>query len=304
MKCIEEIDWSGIQRRVRRAWKIVLIVFLLNITLIMLKAYVYVITLSLTVLAYLVDSLFDILNDMIVLLALRRSSKPPDMDHPYGHGKYEALARVVLSLFLLFTAINIIFEGIKRFLSKEYYLLFPRIVFYILPIFLAAYAFISILELYFSRKLELSILESSSLHYITDPMTTIIVIGAVYFSSMGFWYIDIVGSIIICGIIIYSFFKIFSGASSILLDKYIIEPNIIRNLILEAFKHEVKDVHAIKSRSDGFGVYLEFHLLVAKDFDIESAHKLSHDVEEYLRKVFRNINFHQILIHIEPFEGD
>jgi cation diffusion facilitator family transporter len=61
-----------------------------------------------------VESITDVLSGFVVYFGLKIARKPADADHPYGHGKAEPIAAVVVSLTLMVAAFGIIYEGIRE----------------------------------------------------------------------------------------------------------------------------------------------------------------------------------------------
>ena len=61
-----------------------------------------------------VESITDVLSGFVVYFELKIARKPADADHPYGHGKAEPIAAVVVSLTLMVAAFGIIYEGIRE----------------------------------------------------------------------------------------------------------------------------------------------------------------------------------------------
>src|SRR5271169_826959 len=64
-----------------------------------------------------IESITDVLSGLVVYFGLKIAVKPPDEDHPYGHGKAEPIAAVVASLVLIAAALAIIYEGIREITS-------------------------------------------------------------------------------------------------------------------------------------------------------------------------------------------
>ena len=60
------------------------------------------------------ESFTDVFSGLVVYFGLKIAVKPPDADHPYGHGKAEPIAAVVVSLALMAAALGIIYEGIRE----------------------------------------------------------------------------------------------------------------------------------------------------------------------------------------------
>ena len=60
------------------------------------------------------ESLTDVLSGLVVYFGLKIAAKPPDADHPYGHGKAEPIAASIVSLALIAAALAIIYGGIRE----------------------------------------------------------------------------------------------------------------------------------------------------------------------------------------------
>ena len=79
-----------------------------NIALSLLKLAAGILGRSGAMIADAVHSISDLATDVIVLIFARISSKPEDAGHNYGHGKYETLASILISLCLLYTSISLL----------------------------------------------------------------------------------------------------------------------------------------------------------------------------------------------------
>lgn len=297
---MKEEQWINIAYNLKRAKRAFISIISVNIIIIIVKTYLFLITGALILMAFLADSILDILNDVISIFAVHRASKPPDMDHPYGHGKYEALARIMISIALFFTAFEIVSESLNRILTGSSKLVISQLVLYLIGILALVYVVISVSELIAAKRTEVNILKASAWHYITDPITSIFVLVSLWLVSIGYWLFDIIGASIICVLIGFSALGIFKEASTILLDQAVIDSKRIRDAILAKFYPKVVDCHDIRTRTDGFGIYLECHILVKDDLTVKEAHDIAHKVEDFIRKRFREKLFHGITIHIEP----
>ena len=88
-----------------------------NAILVALKFVAGVLSHSSAMIADAVHSLSDFITDIIVLIFVGISAKPQDQSHDYGHGKFETLASMFISLALLAAAIGIIVSGAVKFVS-------------------------------------------------------------------------------------------------------------------------------------------------------------------------------------------
>lgn len=173
---MKEEQWINIACNLKRAKRVLINIISVNIIIIIVKTYLFLITGALILMAFLADSVLDILNDVISIFAVHRASKPPDMDHPYGHGKYEALARVAVSIALFFTIFEIVSESLNRILTGSSKLVVSQLVLYLIGILALVYVVISVSELIMAKRTEINILKASAWHYITDPITSMFVL--------------------------------------------------------------------------------------------------------------------------------
>ena len=86
----------------------------INLTLALVKISTGVIGNSYALIADGIESTTDIFSSLIVMGGLRISTRPPDDDHPYGHGKAESLAGLIVALFLLGAALLIAVQSIRE----------------------------------------------------------------------------------------------------------------------------------------------------------------------------------------------
>jgi cation diffusion facilitator family transporter len=102
------------EQMVQRGLKSSLIGIGFNFVLASFKCTVGVIGHSFALIADGIESISDVISSIVVYLGLRLAIKPPDEDHPYGHGKVEPVAAIVVSLALILAAIVIGAESINR----------------------------------------------------------------------------------------------------------------------------------------------------------------------------------------------
>src|SRR6202021_1530813 len=102
------------EQMIQRGLKSSLIGIVFNLVLALFKCAAGIIGHSFALIADGIESLSDVISSAVVALGLWLAIKPPDRDHPYGHGKAEAIAAVVVSLALIGAAIAIAMESISE----------------------------------------------------------------------------------------------------------------------------------------------------------------------------------------------
>ena len=162
-----------------------------------------------------------------------------------------------------------------------------------------AYIIIAIIETILAKRLRIDILKSTALHYVTDPAYTIIVLISVYLSSIGYIFVDIILSLLLSLLLIFGAISILRRQSKVLLDVSVIDKKKLRSEILREFADKIIDCYGIKSRTDGRKVFLELTLKLPKDLKLDEAHKIVDEVEEFIRKNYKE-KFGHIYVHYEP----
>ena len=88
----------------------------INLLLSAIKGAAGILGNSYALIADAIESLSDVATSFIVWAGLKISIKEPDQDHPYGHGKAEPLAALLVSLSLCIASFVIVFQSIKNIL--------------------------------------------------------------------------------------------------------------------------------------------------------------------------------------------
>jgi len=97
-----------------------LVGIIVSILLAVTKGVAGIIGNSYALIADAIESVSDVFTSLIVIAGLKIASKPPDHDHPYGHGKAEPLAVIVVALALLAAAIIIIVQSIHEIITPHH----------------------------------------------------------------------------------------------------------------------------------------------------------------------------------------
>jgi len=140
-------------------------------------------------------------------------------------------------------------------------------------------------------------MKSNALHLLTDVYTSLGVAFSLLIVHLTGWYIldPIIGIVLAC-YIMFEAFKMMKEAFPPLLDARLSkEEEII--LIIESFKDEYIEYHDFRTRRSGAEEYIDFHLVVESNKNIETLHDLCDRIE---KKIQRNFHKANTLIHLEP----
>jgi len=177
--------------------QVALFSLIITVLLVAVKIIVAYLSNSISVFSEALNNGLDLVTVLITLLAIRISTRPPDKDHTYGHGKYENLSAlfqlVVISLLCFF----VIYKSIQRIILKDFELMLNNYVF----IVLIGSILVNIIRVYFvgsvARKYNSYAFKAEFLNYLSDIISSLIVVIGLFIARAGFYLADPIASIII-----------------------------------------------------------------------------------------------------------
>jgi len=266
------------------------------IILIIVKAIAWYLSSSVGILASLVDSLMDSFASIINLFAVRYALQPADEDHQFGHGKAEPLAGLAQASFIAGSAVFLIFNAIER-LQNPHELSHGTV-----GIAVMAFSIVLTLLLVTYQKHVIKVtnnlaIKADSLHYVTDILTNISILIALFLTLKGYLWADATFAIFIALYIFKSAFEIGHNSFQQLMDKKLDEDT--ENLILKTI-NETKDVlgfHDFKTRQSGQLVFIQFHLELDERLSLLKAHEIADGLEKKLMALIPDAD---IIIHEDP----
>lgn len=277
--------------------KILLIILIANFIVAFLKIIIGAMIKSSSIMADGFHSLSDGSSNIVGLIGVNFASKPKDIEHPYGHYKFETLSGLFISFMLFTVGLKVIFNAIERF-KNPVVMNISMVSMIILFFTLVINIIISVTEYKKGIDLKSSILISDSMHTRCDIYISTGVIFTLIAIKIGAPpVIDPIASLIVSALIIHAAYEIFKENADILVDKSAVSTEEIRNLVMNF--ELVKDTHKIRSRGNNNFLYIDLHILVEPDLSIEESHILVHNIEEVIKTKINNNT--QIMAHLEPY---
>jgi cation diffusion facilitator family transporter len=243
-------------------------------------------------------SLSDGASNIIGLVGIRLASQPKDIDHPYGHKKYETFFSLGIVMLLFIISISLIHQALERFRNP----VAPRVdikSFTIMTITMIINILVMNYEYRQGKRLKSDILTSDAMHTKADIFTSLSVIIALIVIKLGYPVFDPIATIFISLFIAYSGFNIVRHSSAILCDTAaILDDKRIVDIVLGV--KGVKTCHKIRTRGRPDDIYLDLHVQVSPDMHVDNAHKISYAIEEAIKKGIPEVT--DVVVHVEPKE--
>lgn len=251
-----------------------------------------------------IHSLSDLLSDAVVLLFTHISSKGKDRNHSFGHGKFETLATLIVSIILISVGGNLMSNGVKSIIGIFNGIEIPKPGYIAL---VAAAVSIALKEwLYHTtvrvgKKTGSTVVIANAWHHRSDALSSIgslIGIGGAIVLGDKWTVLDPLASCIISIAIIVVAVKMALPSLAELLETSLpedIEKEIIQ---LTSSVKGVNDIHDLKTRRNGISFIIDAHIVVNPEISIVEAHDISTDVEDALRAKYGPET--QLSLHVEP----
>lgn len=264
--------------------------------LILAKAFAWLLTGSVSVLASLVDSAMDAGASVVNLLAVRWSLQPPDEEHRFGHGKAEALAALGQATFIAGSALFLGLEALDR-------LLHPRPVEEIgtgvAVICLAIVLTLGLLAVqrYVINRTNSPAIRADALHYATDLATNAATLAALVLALFGWPGVDPILGLAIGVYILRSAAQIGHEAVQLLMDRELPEEQRQHIVGLAEAVPQVRGVHDLRTRQSGQSLIIQLHLEMDDQLPLVRAHQIATKAEMAIRAQYPDSD---IIIHQDP----
>ncbi len=266
-----------------------------NVLLFILKYWAGIVTGSIALIADAWHTLSDSVSSVIVLIGGKISNKPADEEHPFGHGRAEHIAAIIIGVLLAIVAFDFVLSSIEKFGIHEK-TVFGTIawVVTILSILIkegmAQYAF------WAAKKANSSILKADGWHHRTDALSSVVILIGIAVGKY-FWWTDAVLGFIVAIMIGYASFEILSKDIKSLLgerpsDELLIS---IRETAQKACNTPLH-LHHIHLHNYGNHTEMSCHIKLPPEMKLVEAHEICSKIEQAIKNEFGYIS----TVHPEP----
>jgi cation diffusion facilitator family transporter len=258
---------------------------------------------SLSVVADGIDSAGDVLISLMTLYIASLLIKPPNIKFPYGYGKAEQNATIVLAVIIFFAGAQLAISSISRLIDGTYgempgKLAITAIVFsIIIKIILARY------QMHIGKKTESSMLLATAKNMQGDIVISCSVLAGIIFTHLfQLPVLDLIFAILVSLWVIWIAIKIFLETNLELMDGNI-EKSVYENVfkIVESTPG-VRNPHRMRIRRAGHKLMINIDIELDGNMTLSNAHKISHIVEKNIKDGLEHDVF-DVVIHVEPY-GD
>jgi cation diffusion facilitator family transporter len=235
----------------------------------------------------------------VVLWGAKTSARPPDKEHPFGHGRIEVIASVIIGAILATVGLNFLIESIRRLINQEPAAYRPLAI----AVFAASVVLKEVLARFAiigGRKTNSKSLIADGWHHRSDAIASALILVGILLGRY-FWWIDGVLGIAVSLVIFWATFDILRISVSSLIGERPNEELIkkIRSLVNDSIDIEV-DLHHLHMHQYGNHKELTFHISLPEDLKLKNAHRIAHTLE---MRILEQMGL-ETTIHVDPQEED
>jgi len=284
-----------VEERTRLGLNAVRIAMAVNIFLAILKVLLGILANSIALIGDGLDTTVDVVKNVIVYKGTEIAARPPDSEHPYGHGRAETISSSIIGVSVALAGAFVMYEAIARFGKTEAQDLLMMIgasISILGKIFLSAYMSIV------GKKTSNQALIANAKDYFGDILSSIsVLLGGILIRVTHKSYFDSIASIFVALIIIYMGYDILKPAVSEIMEAT--DENVAREVekIINDFDN-ICNPHQIRVRKLGSYYVVDLHLEFPQDMSVEDAHKIATEVEKKVKEQLNGVL--EVMIHIEP----
>lgn len=286
-----------IEQRLRM--KAILLSFLVGVALMALKFLTYRLTNSSAVLSDALESIINVVASAFAALSVWMANKPPDSEHPYGHGKIEYFSAGFEGALIVGAAVGIFYTGVQQ-------LRLPHT----LPHLeqgigiLAAAAIVNLLLGMFlirrgTRTNSIALIADGK-HILTDVYTSMgVVAGLALVALTGWIWLDGVVACLMGLNILYAGGRLVSHSYARLMDAS--DPQLLDRIarLLEQHRRPAWiNIHQLRAWRAGRTTHIDLHLVLDRDATLDEAHQEAKILEKLLLEQFHGDA--SVLVHMDP----
>jgi cation diffusion facilitator family transporter len=271
------------------------------------KLAAYLVTASVSVLSEALHSGLDLVAALMAFFAVRQARQPADVEHRFGHGKFESISGFVEGILILVAVALILYRAVDRIVTGTSEVREPLLGIAVMGVSAVVNVLVSRLLFRVARRTDSVALEADAWHLRTDVWTSAGVFAGLSIIAVGskispalreLHHLDPIIAIGVALVIARAAWDITRRSWDHLVDRALPAEEVaqIERLIQEHYP-TIAAYHRLRTRKSGPQRQIDVHVVVAGDMPVAEAHQICDDLEGDLREMFPGS---EALIHVEP----
>ncbi|SDC23491.1 cation diffusion facilitator family transporter [Pelagirhabdus alkalitolerans] len=249
----------------------------------------------------------DVISSITVLAGVRAANKPPDKEHPYGHGKAESISAIIVSILLIIVGFEIAWSSLQVFWGEA--IIAPRgMALIAITISIVSKELMYQYKNRLGKRINSPALMADAWHHRSDVFSSMGVLigvgGAIIGDQLGYAflvYLDPLAGMIVALFIIRIGYQMIRKSIHMVLENILDEEESARFITTTKSITGVLQVDELRARSHGQYVVLDLKIGVDPALNVEKAHQISKRVKQALMNEHHDVS--DVLVHVNPYSG-
>ncbi len=250
-----------------------------------------------------IESTTDIFSSILVLLGLKYANRPPDKNHPYGHGRVEPLVTFIVVGFLITSATVIAYKSLQNINTPHE---LPKVwTLFVLGAIILWKEISYQIVLHKSKQTKSSSLKADAWHHRSDAITSVaafIGISIALIFGEGYEIADDWAALFASGFILYNSYRIFRPALGEIMDEHIYDDLVQEIRSISITVPGVMDTEKCFVRKAGLQYHIDLHAIVDGNLTVKKGHDIAHQLKDTLKEQLPQLG--HVLIHVEPHDKE
>lgn len=291
-------EYAGQPERSPRTY--ILLSIAAAVVTIVLKFGAFLLTGSVGLFSDAAESVINLVAALVAFWMLTVAARPPDEEHAYGHTKAEYFSSGLESTLILIAAAGIAWAAIERLMH-----LVPLENLGVgLAVSLLATGInggVAFILLRAGKRLRSITLTADAHHLLTDVVTSVgVVVGIVLVGITGWFALDPLIALLVAANITWTGFHLLDASAHGLLDTALPRADLeVINQVLDKYREQGIDFHALRTRMSGQRRFMSMHVLVPGKWTVRHGHALCEEIE---RDIIGQLPYSTVFTHLEPVE--
>jgi cation diffusion facilitator family transporter len=246
-----------------------------------------------------IESALDVAGSAIIWGGLKFAARPPDETHPYGHGKAEPIAAIVVAAGVLAAAAGLAVQSVREILTPHHAPARFTLVVLIVVVFVKEFLYRVVARV--GRQVESTAVKTDAWHHRSDAMTSIaafVGISIALIGGRGWESADDWAALFACAVIAANGLLLLKPALHEIMD------TAPRGDIIETIQRAANSVPGVLEtekclvRKMGLAFYVDLHVGVDGTMSVHDGHRIAHEVKAAIKRA--NEHIADVLVHVEP----
>ena len=279
--------------------RVALLGLAINVVLATVKIAVGIVGNAYVLIADGIESALDIAGSIVIWGGLKFAARPPDATHPYGHGKAEPIAAIVVSIGVLGAALGLAIQSVREIFVPHHGPAPYTLLVVIAVVFIKELLYRYVIRV--GRHVESTAVQTDAWHHRSDALTSVaafIGISVALIGGEAFYSADDWAALFACVVIAANGYRLLNPALHEIMD------TAPRGAIVDVVQKAagavpgVVEVEKCFLRKMGLSYYADLHVGVNGDISVREGHDIAHQVKRAIQTAEPRIA--DVLVHIEP----